>query len=221
MRTFFGADWRSDPRRRVIHDGIDAAAFDATNDEGSYHVRTVREEFAVPPHARLVLHVGNFNPAKNHHALVRVATELASHRSDIVFLLIGDGPLRPEIEREIASRGLMSTFRLAGSRSDVARLLQAGDLFVFPSRWEGLPGAVLEALAAGLQVVASPIAPVLEIARLAPAVTTVDPENPEAFASAVELALGTSHVGAQARRSRLPSMFTVEVSMEQLLECYQ
>ncbi len=121
---------------------------------------------------------------------------------------------------EIEARGLGTRFRFAGARDDVARLLGAADAFVFPSLWEGLPGAVLEAIAAGLPVIASPLAGVREIARVAPGIVLADPADPKAFAAAIARVLDTRAEHSAGERPPLPSAFTVETSMERLLACY-
>lgn len=216
MEVFWGDDWRAGHARVVIYNGVDVARFQSDADTAA-----VRAEFGVSPRAWLVAHVGNFSPAKNHGALITIAQALVARRRDVVFLLVGDGPGRAAIETQVSARGLEHVFRFAGERADVARLLRAADIFVFPSRWEGLPGAVLEALAAALPVVASAIPPVLEIARHAPSVVACDPTRPEDFARAIDAALaGTPREGTRGRSS-LPPAFTLEDSMRRLLACYQ
>ena len=139
----------------------------------------------------------------------------------LVFLLVGDGPLENDVRGEIEARGLGSRFRFAGARDDVARLLGAADAFVFPSLWEGLPGAVLEAIAAGLPVIASPLAGVREIARVAPGIVLADPADPTGLRGGdCARVLDTRAEHSAGERPPLPSAFTVETSMERLLACY-
>lgn len=95
-------------------------------------------------------HVGRFHEAKNHMFLLDVFAEVYKKRSDAVLLLIGDGDLRERIKDKVHSLKLDNHVILAGSRDDVPQLMQAMDLFVFPSLWEGLPVTVVEAQAAGL-----------------------------------------------------------------------
>jgi glycosyltransferase involved in cell wall biosynthesis len=216
MEAFWGEDWRAEHTRVVIYNGIDVARFQSDTD-----ATAVREELGVPPRAPLVAHVGNFSPAKNHGALITIAQALVARRPDVVFLLVGDGPARAAIEAEVSAWGLAGVFRFAGPRADVARLLRAADVFVLPSKWEGLPGVVLEALAAALPVVASPIPPVLEIARHAPSIVTCDPARPEDFARAIDAALAGAPRESTRGRSSLPPAFALEDSMRRLLACYQ
>lgn len=96
------------------------------------------------------IHVGRFHPAKNHPFLLNIFSEIHKQDSNTVLLLAGDGELRPEIEKQIVSLNLQKDVVLLGSRSDVPKLLQAADFFLFPSVWEGLPVTVVEAQAVGL-----------------------------------------------------------------------
>lgn len=95
-------------------------------------------------------HVGRFHEAKNHGFLLDIFAEVCKKRSDAILLLIGDGDLRESIKDKVHSLKLDNNVILAGSRDDVPQLMQAMDLFVFPSLWEGLPVTVVEAQAAGL-----------------------------------------------------------------------
>lgn len=95
-------------------------------------------------------HVGRFHEAKNHMFLLEVFAKICEKRSDAILLLVGDGDLRQDIQMKIHSLNLDNKVLLTGSRDDVPQLMQAMDLFVFPSLWEGLPVTVVEAQAAGL-----------------------------------------------------------------------
>lgn len=98
----------------------------------------------------VVGHVGRFHEAKNHGFLLESFAKLHEQKPESALLLVGDGELRAEIEKEIAALGIGDSVILTGNRSDVAELMQAMDLLAFPSRWEGLPVTVVEAQAAGL-----------------------------------------------------------------------
>jgi glycosyltransferase involved in cell wall biosynthesis len=120
-----------------------------------------------------------------------VAAADAAGRDDprLRFFIAGDGELRPDVEREVAARGLAGRFRLLGWREDAAEVLAAMDLFVLTSRFEGLPRAVLQAMAAGVPVVATAVGGTPEVVRDGVTGRLVPPGNPEAAAGAiVELA---------------------------------
>ena len=112
---------------------------------------------------QLVLgHVGRFNPQKNHPFLIDVFHEVHRQRSDAVLLLVGDdsGEDGGKIHDKVERLGLKDCVKFLGVRSDVADLLQAMDVFLFPSLFEGLSVASVEAQAAGLPVIISDGVPI-------------------------------------------------------------
>ncbi|WP_282937455.1 glycosyltransferase family 1 protein [Paenibacillus sp. RC67] len=101
---------------------------------------------------KLVLgHIGRFNKQKNHHFLIDIFKAVHDKRPDSLLVLAGDGYLRPTIEKKVAQLGLSSCVMFLGVRSDIPDLMQAMDLFLFPSLFEGLPVVMVEAQAAGLR----------------------------------------------------------------------
>ena len=110
----------------------------------------------------LAIHTGVMRDQKNHVGLLRIADRIRQAIPDFRLILAGDGALRPAIESQIRELKLEQTVALLGMRSDVERLLEASDLMLFPSLWEGLPVAVLEAQMKGLAVVGSDIGPLVE-----------------------------------------------------------
>ena len=115
----------------------------------------------------VVGHVGRFDEQKNHTFLMDIFAKLREKRSDAVLLLVGDGTLRSETERKAAALGIQDAVIFAGIRSDVPQLMQAMDVFAFPSLWEGLPVTLVEAQAAGLPcIIADTISPDADISPL-------------------------------------------------------
>ena len=100
-------------------------------------------------------HVGRFNPQKNHKFLIEIFNEIVKIRQDAILLLIGDGYLKDEIEKQVEKLQLQNNVKFLGSRSDISDLMQAMDLFLFPSLFEGLPVVLVEAQAAGLKCITS------------------------------------------------------------------
>lgn len=100
-------------------------------------------------------HVGRFDKAKNQEYLVEIFKLIAKKNENAILILIGDGELRPHIFEKVKNYGLGDRVIFTGVRSDVNELLQAMDVFVFPSIYEGLPVTVIEAQAAGLPCIIS------------------------------------------------------------------
>lgn len=103
----------------------------------------------------LVGHIGHFSAPKNHFYLIDVFYELYQREPGARLLLVGDGPDFDRVKEKVTSLHLQDAVIFAGRRSDAERLYQAMDVFLMPSRWEGLPLVLLEAQSACLPVVAS------------------------------------------------------------------
>lgn len=114
----------------------------------------VRKELGFD-HEFVIGHVGRFGFMKNHSYLIDIFAQLCKIRDDAMLVLIGDGELKQEIQEKVNQLGLIKRVRFLGNRFDVERYYQAFDYFVFPSTFEGLPGSVAEAQAAGLQCLVS------------------------------------------------------------------
>ena len=100
-------------------------------------------------------HVGNFTRAKNHEFLLRVFCEILKKESSAQLILVGDGKFQEKIKKQAIQLGIQENIFFTGTRSDVNELMQAMDVFVFPSLYEGLPVTMIEAQAAGLPCVIS------------------------------------------------------------------
>lgn len=102
-------------------------------------------------------HVGRFMQQKNHLFLIEIFNEIHKKNSNTVLLMAGKGKLQQKSEERVAELGLTDCVKFLGVRNDVNNLLQAFDLFLFPSLWEGLPVTCVEAQSAGLPVLMSDI----------------------------------------------------------------
>ncbi len=191
-----GPRWRDDPRISAIHLGVDLARFDVPRARVA-----VRRELGIPREARVLIHVGNMGPAKDHPRLGALFAAVAARAPDVHLVAVGrrnpdfEDPMRAAMGRS-GDRA-----RITGPRDDVPRLLLAADAFVLPSRTEGLPTVLLEARAAGLPAVASDLPGIRETARLLPGIRTVSRAAPvDAWADAVLDALDAGadpHRGAR------------------------
>jgi glycosyltransferase involved in cell wall biosynthesis len=147
----FGKYWEADPRWELHYCGIDVNLYGAEADPAA-----IRANFGIPSDAFVVGHVARFTEVKNHSFLLDIAVELSKRKPEVRFLLIGDGPLRTDIQSKAQKLDLEQSIIFAGVRTDVPRLmLSAMDIFLLPSLLEGLPLVLIEAQAAGLPCVFS------------------------------------------------------------------
>ena len=117
--------------------------------------KNIRSEFEINNNEIVIGHIGRFDHQKNHSFLLDVFSEINSINSNTRLMLVGDGDLKIDIQEKAKSLGLLSRVIFTGVRSDVSRLLQAMDIFVFPSLFEGLPVTMIEVQASGLPSVIS------------------------------------------------------------------
>jgi glycosyltransferase involved in cell wall biosynthesis len=122
-----------------------------------------REELGVEPDEALLVCAARFAPQKRQDVLIDTVAALRREGFGVRLLLLGDGPLREKLEMLVAERGLQEHVLMPGMRDDVPRLLAASDLFALPSLWEGHPLSVMEAMAAGLPVVATRVGGIPEL----------------------------------------------------------
>ncbi len=124
--------------------------------------RTVRKQLELNNDELVIGHVGRFSLQKNHTYLIDVFHQIKVQFPNSKLLLVGDdrGELADNIKRKVADLGLSDSVIFTGLRSDVADLMQAMDVFVFPSKYEGLPVTMIEAQSAGLPCVISEKVPI-------------------------------------------------------------
>ncbi|WCO65860.1 glycosyltransferase [Iamia majanohamensis] len=158
-------------------------------------VRAVRDELGVGTGAPLVVTVGRHEFQKDHLTLLAAVRRLRERHPDVVVAVAGrEGTMTDRLRRE-RDDGLRGTVRLLGHRDDVPALLAAADVFAFTSVLEGLPNAVVEAMAAGTPVVATDIPATREV--VADAARLVPAGDPEALAAALEGVLGDPQEAAR------------------------
>ncbi|MGB3479795.1 MAG: glycosyltransferase [bacterium] len=111
------------------------------------------------------INVSNFRFAKNHIFLINAFAHAVKSNKNIKLFLVGDGPLRKEIEKSIIHEKLEGHVILMGARNDVPKLLENADIYVSSSRWEGFGLSIVEAMAAGRPVIATSIAGMSDIVK--------------------------------------------------------
>jgi glycosyltransferase involved in cell wall biosynthesis len=148
-------------RVRVIYDGIDQSLFHP----GCR--REARRRLGLPAEGRIVLYIGNLVPIKGLDVLVKACASMGRGIPYTCYL-IGQGPLRATLERQVRQAGLADRIRLLGPRphAQLPDWYRAADVFVLPSRSEGVPIVLLEAAACGTPFVASRVGGIPEITHL-------------------------------------------------------
>jgi glycosyltransferase involved in cell wall biosynthesis len=181
-------------RVRVVYDGLDLARF-----RGVPAVDL--SAIGIAPTDRVVLSVARLHAQKGLEDLV-AATALLRNEPDMHVVVAGDGPEHARLRAAVDRAGLGGRFHLLGNRDDVPALLSRADLFVLSSRFEGLPSGVIEAMAAGLPVVATRAGGVPELVDDGVTGWLAPVGQPLALADAVRGALRSDLVAMGAAASR-------------------
>ena len=117
--------------------------------------KEVRHELNIGDNQLVIGHVGRFDLQKNHQFIIDIFHELHNMNKESVLILVGTGKLIDQIKEKVKELHLEDSVMFLGVRSDVNRLMQAFDAFLFPSLFEGLPVTLVEAQAAGLPILMS------------------------------------------------------------------
>lgn len=204
-------------RIQVVPSGIDLEPFQAP-----FSRPEVRRRLGLADGELLILNVAALAPHKSQTDLLRAAASARARRSDLRFWIAGDGPLRGELEAEHRALKLGDTVRFLGFRDDTTDLLRAADLFVISSYLEGLGTSILDAMAAGLAVVATRVGGIPEIVEHQATGILVPPRDPEALATAIlDLAGdGARRTALGARGRERARAFSADATAERTREAY-
>lgn len=166
------SDWH---KLEVVHCGIDVESWP-------------RRSVDAPEGPLRILTVGRLHPQKSHHVLIDAVDLLRARNVDVTVTLVGEGPTRPALERQIAELGLEDRVRLVGAvgQSDIGAFFPQHDAFCLASVSEGLPVVLMEAMAAGLPVVTTRITGVPELVEHGVTGLLVPPARPQALAEALQ-----------------------------------
>jgi len=177
-------------------------------------------------HGRKVtlISVARLDPLKDHYTLIRAFALLRETHPDTQLLLVGDGPLRTELEALCEELNLKRHVRFLGARRDVEELLSQADVFVLSSKSEGLPVAVLEAMAVGLIVVATRVGSLPEIIQHQESGFLVDPGHPDGLALQLQQVLNQySKLGrvSTAARKLIEERYNFEGTLAEYMALYE
>jgi glycosyltransferase involved in cell wall biosynthesis len=170
----------------------------------------------------IIISVGRFESQKGFKDLLNAFSVLHVSHPTAFLAIVGGGHMKNELEQKIEDLSLSDDVRLLGWRSDVPKLLQASDMFVLASHWEGLPIAVLEAMAAGLPIVATDVGDIAWAVDFAGVI--VPPRQPEMLAEAMAVLIGDPgrlvSLG-RAARARIEETFSPSEWFDKIISVYQ
>lgn len=136
----------------VLYNGIDPSFIREIN---AAEKESLRNSLSLPVNKKISISVGNLIPYKDHTTIIEAYRRIHLHNPDIFHVIIGDGPMRNELQARIDQAGLHDDIILPGIKSNVADYLYAGDFLIHSSKGEGCSNAILEAMFAGLPVIAT------------------------------------------------------------------
>jgi glycosyltransferase involved in cell wall biosynthesis len=139
-------------------------------------------------------------------------------------ILVGDGPLRPQFEQMAQALGIMDSVEFAGMRDDVAAQLRRSGLSVLPSRWEGMPNSLLEAMASGLACIATRVSGSEDMIQHGANGLLVEPEDYQGMAQALVTLIHDpplAHAYGRAARETIEKHYLLETMIDRYIELYQ
>jgi glycosyltransferase involved in cell wall biosynthesis len=209
-------------RIAVIHNGIDVSRV-----QSSLSREQARAQLGIAGDAIAVGCVARLEEQKGHRFLLEalaLLNEAPRGAPRFTLLLAGDGRLRAELERRAAALGVAAQTRFLGTRSDVADVLRALDVYAMPSLWEGLSIAMLEAMAAGLPIVISDVSGVAQVIGNDEYGLRVPAGDPAALAQAIRALADhpekRAALGAAARE-RVIAKFSMQAMLGELSRLYE
>lgn len=217
LAAFFGIEKHSID---VVYNCIDCARYQYPDFE---KVCQLRKEFRLSPDRIAITTVARLNIQKGHRDLIEVAKSVTSTNPEVVFILAGDGELRRELELVTSEAELTKNIIFAGYRKEIPEILAMTDIFFLPTQFEGLPHAVLEAMAAARCVVASRVDGVCEAVTDGETGILVDPGNinhlTEALTSLIRNIQFREEMGQSGRR-RVQQFFGIDRMVVNLERIY-
>jgi glycosyltransferase involved in cell wall biosynthesis len=164
---------------------VNRGRFSELHDQRAALRRSVRGELGVADDEVLALTVANLRSEKGYDVLLEAARLTRHAGTPVRFVSVGRGPLEADLAAEAEASGLGAQFQFLGTRTDTARLMAGADVFVLPSHQEGLPVALMEAMSAGLPVVATIVGGVPDVVTDGVEGLLVPPGRPDLLAEAL------------------------------------
>lgn len=212
------------PARKIrqIHNGVESQRFSVPE------VKPALSLDGFAGDGKIVLGtVGRLQEVKDQLTLIRAFAELlqrnSHYRDRLRLLIVGDGPMRAEVDALVQQKGVTEQVWIAGARNDIPALMQAMDIFILPSKAEGISNTILEAMASGLPVVATDVGGNPELVVPGSTGVLVPPQDATAMAHAIEQYLLQPQLIAthgQAGRKRIEMEFSMEAMVNRYMAVY-
>lgn len=183
-----------------------------------------REKLNIKQNYRVIGTIANFYKTKGLKYLLQAAKKVIDTFPDVEFVIIGDGDLRPALEKQIKELEISNNIQLSGQISNASQLLSAFDIFVLPSVKEGFPYALLEAMHAQLPIIATTVGGVPEIIQDSKNGILVPPTDDEALTIAINKLLQNKNLAEQFARqanSDVNTKFTLQEMIEKTAALYE
>jgi glycosyltransferase involved in cell wall biosynthesis len=201
----------------LIFNGIDTSKFG----DGSGNIR---REFNIDDSTKVIGTVARFTAEKGMPYLLEAAKELLNSFPDIVFMIVGDGPLKNDLAKKSIDLGISERVVFTGMRDDMPEVYSAMDIFVLPSLKEGLPMVLLEAMSAGKPVVATSVGAVTRVIENGKEGLLVSPGDANELKRAITLMLTDGEFSRQVSRNaynRVSGNFSSKAMCSRYLEIYE
>ncbi|MFH1184360.1 MAG: glycosyltransferase family 4 protein [Chloroflexota bacterium] len=201
-------------RMTVIPNGI------PSSDAGAGNGPAMRAELGIDEEDVLILSVGRLVYQKGHEYLIEAMHSILPDFPRAKAVICGEGPLRRQLEAQIDRLGVAASVTLPGNRMDIDRFLRSANIFVLPSRWEGLPVALLEAMDSGLPVVATRVEGVEEVIQNSAQGLLVPPEDARALAESLKGLIADPELRERmgtGARARMRESYTIDIMCEKYL----
>ena len=217
----------------LITEGFDSRKFHVVHNGTPVNNReidsNIRSELNIPEHIPVVIHIGRLCKSKGQHLLLQAAANLHQLGQETIYLIVGkdleqDGDYLNYLKDMAQELGINKSVHFLGHRADIPQLLALSDLLVLPSNAEGLPLVILEAMAAGLPVVATPVGGIPEVVIHQETGFLVPVENVQALGNAILKLLQNPLLRNEMGNKGLEMVnkdFSVEKMCEEVFDIYQ
>jgi glycosyltransferase involved in cell wall biosynthesis len=206
------------PRCTVVHNAIDSDAYRRRESANEAKVR-----LNLPTCRFVVGAVGRLSPEKAFDHLIAAVDQLCAAGHDLELLIVGDGPERARLERCAAAAAHSTRIHLLGHRTDIVALMSAFNVFVLPSRSEGLPNALLEAMALEVPVVATAVGGIPRVITHETDGLLIDSSSSDAIAAGIRRLADDTALArrlARAGRDKVVEHFSFRRRMEKIRGIY-